>query len=59
VAVGAAERLGAIAAGYEADLVVLDAPTLDEWFYAVGRPQVRQVLKRGRAVYSATGEEAR
>ncbi|HRS27778.1 MAG TPA: imidazolonepropionase [Phycisphaerae bacterium] len=59
MAVGAAERLGAIAAGYEADLVVLDAPTLDEWFYAVGRPQVRQVLKRGRAVYSATGEEAR
>jgi imidazolonepropionase len=55
-AVGAADRLGAIAPGFDADLVVLDAPTLDEWFYAVGRPRVRQVLKRGQVVFSARGE---
>jgi imidazolonepropionase len=52
-AVGAAERIGAIARGYDADLVVLSAPTLDEWFYAVGQPQVRHVLKRGEVVFSA------
>jgi imidazolonepropionase len=57
-AVGSAERIGAIAPGYAADLVMLDVPTLDEWFYAVGRPQVRQVLKRGQVVFSATRHAA-
>lgn len=47
-------RLGAIAEGYEADLVILDAPTLDDWFYAPGRARVRKVLKHGHVVQ--TGE---
>lgn len=45
-------QTGAIAAGYAADIVVLEAPTLEEWFYTVGRPRVRYVLKRGQVVYS-------
>ena len=46
-------RVGAIAEGFDADLVLLDVPTLDEWFYTPGRPRVRRVLKRGQTVYSA------
>ncbi len=42
--------LGAIAVGHQADLVVLDAPDLDDWFYHVGRPRVRYVIKRGKLV---------
>ncbi|MCK4341531.1 MAG: imidazolonepropionase [Phycisphaerae bacterium] len=45
------QRAGAIEVGYEADLVVLDAPTLDAWFYAPGRPRVRAVFKAGHLVY--------
>jgi len=45
------DRLGAIAPGFQADLVVLDCPDLDEWFYTPGRPRVRYVLKRGQVVY--------
>lgn len=46
-------RLGALAPGFDADLVILDAPTLTEWFYSPGRNRVRMVLKRGRVVHSA------
>jgi imidazolonepropionase len=46
-------RLGAIAAGFEADLVVLQAASLEEWFYTPGRPRVRHVFKRGALVHSA------
>jgi imidazolonepropionase len=44
-------RTGAIAEGFDADLVVLDAPTLDDWFYTPGRSRVRTVLKHGQVVY--------
>ena len=47
------QRLGAIAAGYDADLVILDAPTLDEWFYTPGRNRVKIVIKRGEVVHEA------
>jgi imidazolonepropionase len=46
-------RLGAIAEGYDADLLILDAPTLDEWFYTPGRNRVKTVIKRGEVVYEA------
>jgi len=47
------DHTGAIAVGFDADLVILDAPTLDDWFYTPGRPRIRCVLKRGEVVYSA------
>lgn len=50
-AIGEAHRLGAIAPGYDADLVVLDAPNVERWMYDVGRPAVRLVLKRGKVVH--------
>ena len=45
------KRVGAIAIGFDADLVVLDAPSLDAWFYTPGRPHVRTVIKAGRVAY--------
>jgi len=44
-------RVGAIQTGFDADLVVLDVPSLEEWFYTPGRPRVRMVIKNGRVVY--------
>lgn len=44
-------RLGAIAEGYDADLVVLRCRDLDEWFYTPMRNRVAAVLKRGAVVY--------
>lgn len=52
-AIGEPHRLGAIAPGYDADLVVLDAPSVERWMYDVGRPAVRLVLKRGEVVQSS------
>jgi len=46
-------RLGAIAQGYDADLLILDASTLDEWFYTPGRNRARMVIKHGEVVYEA------
>ncbi len=50
-AIGEAHRLGAIAVGHDADLLLLDCASLDEWMYEVGRNRVRQVIKSGRVVY--------
>ena len=44
---------GAIAAGFDADLVVLDVPNLDRRFYAPGRSHVRAVIKGGQVVHEA------
>ncbi|MFQ5805673.1 MAG: imidazolonepropionase [Phycisphaerae bacterium] len=52
-AIGEHHRLGAIETGHQADLVILDTPTLDEWFYTPGRNRVRTVIKRGKVVYEA------
>lgn len=49
-AIGEEGRLGAIAVGYDADLVVLDAPSLQEWMYTPGRGRVRCVSKGGCVV---------
>ncbi len=50
-ALAVADRTGSIQVGYEADLVVLDTPTLDLWFYTPGRPRVRAVIKGGHVVW--------
>jgi len=50
------DRLGAIAEGFDADLALLDAPTLPEWFYTPGRQRVRTVIKCGRIAYERAPE---
>jgi len=52
-AIGEQQRLGAIQAGFDADLLVLDAANLAEWFYTPGRVRTRAVIKRGRIVHEA------
>jgi imidazolonepropionase len=44
------DRLGAIAPGLQADLVILDVPNLERWVYEPGRNCVRAVVKQGRIV---------
>jgi imidazolonepropionase len=51
-------RVGAIEVGFDADLVVLDVPSLDAWFYTPGRPRVRTVIKGGHVVYRRTEHTA-
>ncbi len=50
-AVGVQAHAGAIAIGYDADLVVLDVPSLDYWFYTPGRPRVKAVVRAGHIVH--------
>lgn len=49
-AIDRADRIGAIAQGYQADLLILDIPNLNRWSYQVGVNPVRSVLKSGRLV---------
>ncbi len=49
-AIDRADRLGAVAVGYQADLLILDIPNVDRWAYQVGVNPVRTVIKRGRVV---------
>jgi imidazolonepropionase len=42
---------GAVEIGYDADLTVLEVPSLEAWFYTPGRPRVRAVIKAGHVVY--------
>ncbi len=44
---------GAIEVGYDADLVIMDVPTLEARFYTPGRSYVRRVIKRGEVVFDA------
>ena len=44
------DRIGAIAAGHVADLLILDVPNANQWVYRVGVNPVRTVLKAGRVV---------
>lgn len=53
-AIAEAQRLGAIAVGYAADLLLLDTHSLAEWFYTPGRNRVRRVIKSGRVVWPAS-----
>lgn len=49
-ALGRADRIGAIAVGHQADLLVLDTPNIDLWPYRVGVHSVRFVIKAGRII---------
>ncbi len=44
-------RLGRIEVGMQADLVLLDATSVDQWLYQVGRNTVTTVVKKGRVVH--------
>ncbi len=55
-ALDVADETGAIAVGHAGDLVILDVPTLDRWFYEPGRSHAAAVVKAGRVVH---GELAR
>jgi len=50
VAVHRQDRLGAIQVAMQADLVILDVPTVERWLYEPGRNCVRTVVKAGRTV---------
>jgi len=43
-------RIGAIAVGHQADLLILDVPRIELWAYRAGVNPVRGVIKRGRVV---------
>jgi imidazolonepropionase len=45
------KRLGRIERGLEADLLVLDAPSVDRWLSQPGSNFVRTVMKNGRVVH--------
>ncbi|MEK7755629.1 MAG: imidazolonepropionase [Planctomycetota bacterium] len=49
-AVNRQDRLGGIRVGMQADLVILDVPTVERWLYEPGRNCVGIVVKAGRAV---------
>lgn len=51
-AVGLAHRLGTLAPGYQADLVILDSPDYRHLTYLPGTNLVRHVIKAGRLVVS-------
>ncbi|MCO6438118.1 MAG: imidazolonepropionase [Phycisphaerae bacterium] len=50
-ALGRQNRLGAMAVGMQADLVVLDVPNHARWVYECGRNCVRTVIRRGEMVF--------
>jgi imidazolonepropionase len=45
-----ADRVGAIAVGHQADLLILDISDINLWAYRVGVNPVRTVIKRGKVV---------
>jgi imidazolonepropionase len=45
------KRIGRVRRGLEADLVVLDAPSVDSWLSQPGRNCVRTVIKKGTVVH--------
>lgn len=45
-----ADRIGAIAVGHQADLLVLDCHDLAEWPYRVDTNPIRHTMKAGRVV---------
>lgn len=50
VALNREHRIGAIAVGHQADLLVLDVPNVNAWPYRVGVQVVRTVIKQGRVL---------
>lgn len=49
-AIGRQDRLGAVAVGHQADLVILDVPNHRRWLYEPGRNCVRTAIKKGWVV---------
>ncbi len=49
-ALGRGDRLGAIAVGHQADLLILDVPNVERWLYQVGVNPVRTIIKSGRVI---------
>jgi imidazolonepropionase len=54
-AVGLSDRVGSLAVGKQADLVVCDVSDYRHLFYHFGVNHVSRVIKRGKVVYSADG----
>jgi imidazolonepropionase len=52
-ALGCADRLGSLAPGKQADLVICDVPNYRQLFYHYGVNHAWRVIKRGRVVYAA------
>lgn len=52
-ALGRADRLGSLAPGKQADLVIYDVPDYRRLFYHFGVSHVWRVVKRGRVVFAA------
>lgn len=48
-----ADRIGAIAVGHQADLLVMDVGRVERVAYEVGRNAVRRVIKKGRLIQHA------
>ena len=44
------DRIGAVAEGFQADLLILDVPRFEQWAYFMGRNCVAKVIKRGKLV---------
>jgi imidazolonepropionase len=49
-AVAAHDRIGSLLPGYQADLAIIDAPTLNQWLYHFTPNACQAVLKRGKWV---------
>lgn len=52
-ALGSADRIGALARGKQADIVIYDVPDYRRIFYHFGVSHVWKVIKRGRVVFAA------
>ncbi|HJT76006.1 MAG TPA: imidazolonepropionase [Gemmataceae bacterium] len=52
-ALGRADRLGSLAVGKQADLIICNTPNYQHLFYHFGVSHVEQVIQRGRVVYQA------
>lgn len=49
-AIRRADRIGAVAVGHQADLLILGIPNVNRWAYQVGVNPVAKVIKRGEVV---------
>lgn len=52
-ALGCGQRIGSLAVGRQADLVIYDVPDYRQLFYHFGTSHVWRVLKRGQVVFTA------
>jgi imidazolonepropionase len=55
-AIGGQQRIGSLLPGYQADLAVIDAPSLNHWLYHFQGNACSAVLKRGRWVGDTDGQ---